>query len=165
MQAQDRPEFDRQMARLCAAYSVQPGDRPDAYWQAFGKLGLIEFARMVEYALGPDGPDRMPSVHVLWGIRKSFRSSAPIQHHEMPPHGDALDGWANRIMFGWLSNRVSHHGPLSDDDLRRVIAAKQEELNGMRLLIVEKDPEATTKRFVCAFRARADAIADHAAAD
>lgn len=74
MQTSDRPEFERQLNMLCRAYGVpHDAERSEAYWMAFNRLGLIEFARVVETAIGPDGPDKMPTTKQLWGIRKKLK--------------------------------------------------------------------------------------------
>lgn len=83
MQTSDRPEFERQLAMLCAAYSVPVGDRSGAYWQSFIRLGLVEFARLVEHCIGPDGPDRLPTCKCLWGLRANLRTGNRSSTHTM----------------------------------------------------------------------------------
>jgi len=77
--AVDRPEFERQVAMLCAAYNVPAGERGEAYWNAFNRLGLIEFARMVAHIIGPEGPDKLPTVPQLWKIRKELGKANQAQ--------------------------------------------------------------------------------------
>jgi hypothetical protein len=72
----DREEFDKQVALLCDAFDVPPGNRPDAYWAAFEKISLVEFARMVAAALADETNERVriPTVSQLWAIRRKLRS-------------------------------------------------------------------------------------------
>lgn len=74
----DRPEFERHVALLCAAYNVPVGDRGEAYWTAFNRLSLVEWARMVACAIGPDGSDKVPTTKQLWGIRKQLVKTAVV---------------------------------------------------------------------------------------
>lgn len=76
MNHNERPEFDRQMSVLCAAFDVPPGNRPDAYWTAFERLSLVEFARMVAAALADESSEkgRIPTVSQLWKIRRGLRT-------------------------------------------------------------------------------------------
>ena len=77
----DREEFMRHLSRLCAAYNVPLGDRPEAYWSAFSKyIGVIEFGRVVDRALDQDGPDKMPTVKMLWNIRRQMKVIPQTPH-------------------------------------------------------------------------------------
>lgn len=76
METTDRVEFDAQMAQLCAAFNVPDKGQAAAYWIAFRRLSLIEFARIIEAALGPDGPEKMPTVKQLWRIRAELKTAA-----------------------------------------------------------------------------------------
>lgn len=74
MQRDDRTEFDRQISILCAGFNVPLGDRAEAYWRAFERLSLVEFARMVDAALADGEGDRIPTVRQLWAIRRKLRT-------------------------------------------------------------------------------------------
>ena len=87
MRSEDREQFDAQVATLCAAYNVPLGDRPAAMWQAFEKISLSEFARMVEYAMGESGPEKFPTVKQLWNIRRDLRAKGATSG----PAGDNTD--------------------------------------------------------------------------
>jgi hypothetical protein len=74
----DREEFNAQMAILCAGHNVPPRDATlEAFWKSFAPLGLIEFARCVDFAVSLEGPDKMPSTHVLWDIRTKLKNRRP----------------------------------------------------------------------------------------
>jgi len=75
----DRQEFDRQVSLVCAAYNVPLGERADAFWLAFNKLQLADFIRIVTAVVGPDGPEKMPTVRQLWGIRKTLNTERKAQ--------------------------------------------------------------------------------------
>jgi hypothetical protein len=70
----DRDEFDSQLAILCAGYDRPVGDRSEAYWKGCAKMSLIEFARIVDYALGEQGPEKIPTVNQLWRLRSQLRT-------------------------------------------------------------------------------------------
>jgi len=74
VQREDRTEFDRQISVLCAGFNVPLGDRAEAYWRAFERLSLIEFARMVDAALADGEGERIPTVRQLWAIRSKLRT-------------------------------------------------------------------------------------------
>lgn len=74
MLSTDRDEFDVQLAILCAGYDRPVGDRGEAYWKGCAKMSLIEFARIVEYALGEQGPEKIPTVNHLWRMRSQLRT-------------------------------------------------------------------------------------------
>lgn len=90
MLSTDREEFEVQMALLCAGFNVPLGDRVEAYWKGVAKMSLLEFARTVEYALGEEGPEKIPSTAQLWAIKKKMRSVGAIAVPTMDADGKAL---------------------------------------------------------------------------
>lgn len=84
MDSSDRQEFERQMSVLCAGFGVPVGDRVEAYWRAFNRLALVEFSRVVDYAISPDSDlEKMPTVKQLWLSRKQMRRVS----HKPEPNG------------------------------------------------------------------------------
>lgn len=120
MQASDRPEFERQVAMLFAAYNVPPGDRSEAYWKAFNVLGLVEFARMIEFTIGPDGPEKLPTVPQLWKLRKSMKAPARPRRPgtqqvltaliETALHRWPLTEKQIRMPWNWIAHEPEGHG-------------------------------------------------------
>lgn len=80
MQPAERDEFNRQVTILCAAWNVPLGDRADTLWRAFYKLELVEFARIVDFAMSAEAEiEKFPTVSQLWRCRKSMRGSPIAQ--------------------------------------------------------------------------------------
>lgn len=90
------------MARLCAAYNTPPTPaRKDAYWRAFGKKTLAEFARMVDLALDADDIDGMPTVPQLRRLR--YRQPAGmVVATQAKDDRDKLLHFANRLCFALM---------------------------------------------------------------
>jgi hypothetical protein len=84
MLSTDREEFDAQVAILCAGSNVPVGDRAEAYWKGCGKMTLIEFARVVEFALSESGPDKIPTTKQCWMIRNELKRG-PAQTQQALP--------------------------------------------------------------------------------
>jgi hypothetical protein len=105
----DRPQFDEQMALLCAGYNVPLSVRPEAYWKGMAKMSLVEFARAVEYALSEDGPDKIPNTKALWAILRGLKKRAqraPEQPKVEPEDSrDHLLYLANRMFLRHVVNR------------------------------------------------------------
>lgn len=74
MLSTDRAEFDAQLITLCAGYNIPVGERSSAYWLGLQKMELVTFARVVIECLGPDGPEKFPTVGVCWQIAKKLRA-------------------------------------------------------------------------------------------
>jgi hypothetical protein len=160
MQTSDRPEFDAQLARLCAAYNVPATpERLDGYWTAFRNLSLLEFARIIEAALGEQGPERMPTVPALWGIRKALRVKPP---HMLQERRD-VDPWpmaANRLLVAYLWRRRLNEGHSGDISLAARVAATSSLAEFFSGLHAERDPEATFAELARRFDGAMARIAD-----
>ncbi len=101
MQTSEREQFEQELARLCAGYG-KPATKAQqsAYWSGLGKMGLVQFIRCVDHALGEEGPEDLPNVKALWRIHRSFRAAAPRARSA----GDAdkrdhLLYWLNRMLW------------------------------------------------------------------
>lgn len=104
MNAGDREEFEKLIAELCAGFNVPPGERPAAYWKGLAKMSLGQFARVVEQALGEDGPEKIPTVRAVWDLHRKRRSEVfvrPVQT-EAEWDGDQWDDRANKRFMGYL---------------------------------------------------------------
>jgi hypothetical protein len=81
MQSTDREQFATQIRTLLGAHGEFPSpDKVEAYWIGFGKLTLIQFGRLIEYALSEDGPDTMPTVPQLWSCWREMRRQGVNGH-------------------------------------------------------------------------------------
>ncbi|MFM2288833.1 MAG: hypothetical protein RL684_1976 [Pseudomonadota bacterium] len=126
MHSSDREEFDQHLSVLCAGFNVPIGDRSAAYWAGLSKMELATFARVVEHALGEDGPDKIPTTKQCWGIAKSFRNRfTPSAEPERPAwSGDRWDVQANLKMLDHIRKRPRRYAPDSgyDANTRQVTA-------------------------------------------
>ena len=77
MLSTDRKEFDAQMEILCGAYDKPLWARAEAYWKGLAKMSIIDFARCVEYAVGQNGPEKVPTTHDMWTIWRKLRAERP----------------------------------------------------------------------------------------
>ena len=106
MLSTDRTEFDAQLEILCAGYDRPVGNRSEAYWKACAKMSLIEFARIVEHAISPDGPTKFPSTHDVWDILKKLRTESRRRTIEQPQDArDHLEFYGNRLLLRHMGDR------------------------------------------------------------
>ena len=106
----DRPEFDRQVSLICAAYNVPLGERAEAYWVGgFHKLRLDDWIRIVTFVIGPDGPEKMPTSAQLWGIRKKLaKLSGPVGRPGTP---DLLTALVENALTRWHLSEIQVRQP------------------------------------------------------
>jgi len=95
----DKPEFLRHLSLLCAAYNVPLGDREAAYWAAFNKLQLSDWIRMTTAMLGPDGPEKLPTVAQLWRVRKALGKASQVPGR--PGTQDVLTAMVETAVARW----------------------------------------------------------------
>lgn len=68
--------FDHALAKLCAAFNIPcTNERRAAFRQAFGKIHVAGWERLVDHCLGEHGPEKFPTVKQLWGIRNDMRAA------------------------------------------------------------------------------------------
>jgi hypothetical protein len=88
MQEADLPAFERAFRRLCAGFDVPVTDaRREAYWRAFHKLSVLEFAGLVDTALVESTFASMPTVGALRELHRKVQSPAPA---EAAPSGPSI---------------------------------------------------------------------------
>jgi hypothetical protein len=108
MLSTDQPEFWEQLATLCAGFNIPvTTERKEAYWTGLRKMNLVQFVRVVEYALSEDGPDKFPTTKAIWNLHKAARAQAtqvtqPVRQIEQQDH---LLYLANRMFLRHLVNR------------------------------------------------------------
>lgn len=148
MQSADRIEFERQAAVLCAAFNVPATDaRVDAYWRGLEHMSLAQFTRVVEVAIGRDGPEKIPTTNGLWQLHRKQRAGisapAPSKPREPEYNYDRWDAGANMALIKCamkFGNRDSKMGW----QIAREAAA------WFRSLAEDGDPEATYPRMCAA---------------
>jgi hypothetical protein len=75
VQESDAKGFDRALSRLCAGFDVPVTDaRREAYWRAFRKLTVLEFAGLVDTALVESTFASMPTVGALRELHRKVQS-------------------------------------------------------------------------------------------
>ena len=166
MHSTERTEFENQLKALCAGFNVPVGDRIEAYWAGLQKMGLIEFTRVVEFALGESGPDKIPTTKHCWQIRNQLKrgTTTTATKSATPNHEpDHLLFFANRLFFKFLALRggvgtVGHyaghggiectHGSATLDELRRAL---RDLVDWYAAPIRESDAFATPAAFVADF--------------
>ena len=162
MQTADREEFEIQLQKLCAAFNVPCTEaRIDAYWSGFSRLSLGQFARLVDQALGDEGPKKFPTVADLWELHKKARSSVTIAQSQTPKEDpDHLEYFANRLLkfhvfdrggLGSTGRFVAGYGMADckpSAHLTAALDAKRELVEDFVGFIREGDEMATPREFI-----------------
>lgn len=108
----DRDGFAYRMRMLCGAFNVPATpDRLDAYWSGLTHMTFAQFERVVEYAMGERGPERMPTAHVCWELSRML---APIRAQGALPTvraaneaAEYLDLEANKLLLLYVQGNVA----------------------------------------------------------
>lgn len=165
MTEKDRARFLTAFERLCLVHEKRLDGESfvklcEAYWIAMARMDVNVFERVIERAI--EETDRFPRPNSLWGISKTLKNEQIYRVAQSgEPELDVLTRFANRVMFRWLWKRIlkGGRGELPAKTLEAVIAMKARELGFLRALVEERDPEATSGRFIDRFEAEADRIA------
>lgn len=155
MQSADRAEFIRLVEMLCAGFNVPPIEmRVEAYWRGLQKMDLPIFARVVEYVLGSNGPERIPTVPQVWNLqremRRSTRAPVPTANHPAPASFGPFHCFGQRCLMRWLMQ----NGPASAEQLERLIEVKNLLVGQYRQVATECEVTAEEVResLLAAFR-------------
>ena len=158
MQSTDRDEFKVQFGILCAGYDKPVGDRDEAYWKGLAKMSLLEFARCVEFCLGEEGPEKMPTAPGMWNIRKRLKAKpaeitlpARVMNHGIDGH---IYFFANRLLLRHMIWR----GGLGEIELAKCLEVKAELILEFAPFIRERDEMATKGEFVRRFSRMIDRV-------
>lgn len=121
----DRTEFDDHLGTLCAGFNVPVTElRTEAYWRGLAQMQLGQFARVVEHALGPDGPERIPTASgcwVIWRQIRNRRAKAPTSTtSDAAPAFDSFHAFGQRCLLRWVMERNG----VAEDVLPRLVAEK-----------------------------------------
>lgn len=163
MYSTDREQFDVQLLMLCQGYGFWVGDRSEAYWKGLAKMGLIEFARCVEYAISEDGPEKLPNTHGIWKIHRELRGRSQPQVQDpvvTPPMPPKWLGWVNGLFLKYLTHRRLTENFKGDINLpmrRKACLELAEFFEGIE---AERDPAATDAELQQRFHAAMARIPD-----
>lgn len=143
MLSEDREEFSRQVAILCAAYNVPVGEREEFLWRAFSRLSIVEFSRIVDAAISPDCEfERFPTVKQIWGLRKQSRirsasvlpAGAQVALVEYTLANRSLNEWQRTTRWSWIANGGEFLGLIVPQDPR-----EPEQHAAIRVLFADVD--------------------------
>ncbi len=149
----ERVEFNAQMAVLCAGFNVPPtAERLEAYWVGLSKMQMPAVVRVVDYALGQDGPEKIPNAPALWMIYRKLKSTArpaPSAGDMQGPVVDAYTAFANRALMVFLQQR----GAADPAVLPRLVDEKNRIAGDFRIIAAEEEvtPEEFRERLFAAF--------------
>lgn len=161
MLSSDRTEFEGQLGTLCAGFNVPMTDlRTEAYWRGLAKMQLSQFARVVEHALGAEGPERIPTATQCWSISRQFRTQRPSAANAAPPESrpfDPMTAFGNRCLFRFLREV----GGTDERTLRRLVDEKNRVARNFAQIATEEKLSADEVReaMLKAFRRTAHAQA------
>jgi hypothetical protein len=139
----DREQFEVQFAVLCAGYNLPVTKaRMSAYWSGLTRMSLPRFSRCIEFALGEEGPDDIPTSKGIWKIHRQLSGSAggPSVHTSAKPsEPDHLEYMANRLLYVHALSR----GGLGPMELQACLKFKRSLVNWYLGPVREGDPDAT----------------------
>ena len=164
MHSTDRPEFEAQLAKLCAGLNVPMTDhRRQAYWTGLCKMSIVEFVRCVDELLGENGGDKFPSTYDIWQLHKQLRNrGATIEQPQAPAivEADHVEFFANRLLFGLIVNRggLGSANGYASAELEKVLDVKRQVVAFFCELIREGHRDATPAEFVNNMRAQLCAV-------
>jgi hypothetical protein len=145
MQAGDMPEFEAEIAKLCAGYEVPlTKHRKDAYWSGLRKLSLAQFIRCVEFALGEQGPEEYPGTKGIWRMHRQLSAPGGVHTSAKPSEPDHLEYWANRLLYAHIVTR----GGLGPTELEACLKFKRSLIAWYAGPVKEGDPDATPAEFL-----------------
>jgi hypothetical protein len=152
MQLPERPEFESNLASLCAAFNVPIGDRLEAYWIGLKQMTLAQFVRVVEYATGENGPDKIPTTTQIWSLHKQLKNRRIEADH--------LEFFANRLLSSLLIGRggLGSIDGVASKELTNVLAAKREAVEFFCELIRDRHRDATPAEFIRHLRIAIQAV-------
>lgn len=154
MYSTDREQFDVQLSLLCQGYGFWVGDRSEAYWKGLSKMSLSSFMRCVEFAIGEDGPEKLPNTHAIWKIHHGLRAKSPEQAAAVEPIPPAQSKWlmrVNSLFLKYLKQRRLIENFKGDINLPLRRAKCLELVKWFEGLEAEREPEATAEEMAKRF--------------
>jgi hypothetical protein len=108
MLSTDRPEFEKQLAVLCASQDVPCTEaRIEAFWRALQAMTVLQFTRTVDFMLVKESWARMPKPAQVWDAFKRMRAAAPSEPKDDGFRGDVWDAAANRYLMGHIAKQMA----------------------------------------------------------
>lgn len=115
MDTSQQADCDRELESLFGAWGRLYSPQLQAgYWKGLAKMALGDLARTIQRAIEQfaDDPDmKLPTVGVLWQIRRSLRA---IQTVPAKPPEPEMDRWtvaANLHLLSEVRRRAKHYAP------------------------------------------------------
>lgn len=109
----ERPEFDKQLAILCAAMDVPcTEERKEGYWKALHSMPLVRFARAIEHVLEKESWVKIPKPSQIWDASKRVASEQHFGAKDDGWRGDFWDEAANSNLLNHLTFRIKNRLPL-----------------------------------------------------
>jgi hypothetical protein len=152
----DRPEFEKQLAILCAAMDVPcTEERKEGYWKALHSMPLIRFVRTIQHMLENESWVKIPKPSQIWDASKRLKSDQHFGAKDDGFRGDMWDIAANvnlrdHLTFR-LKNKMALPGTLASYEAMR---ASDEELRirGLDKHNLDASPEflAAVGKLICA---------------
>lgn len=123
MLSSEHPQFEEQIKVLCAGYNIPyTTERVAAYWRGLMKMPLGTLERVIDHALGPEGPEKIPNPRLLWGIYRDMRASgAPRRPQEAAVKMDPYVQFANVRLLEFL---MVTRGAASESSLVDLVLCK-----------------------------------------
>jgi hypothetical protein len=149
-QQAERKQFEAQIAVLCAGYNIPvTNERNEAYWRGLIKMPLGTLERVVDHALGPEGPEKIPNPRQMWGIYRDLRSAgASSSRPGGPPIKiDPYVQFANVRLLEFLTHGNHRLGtPASEDSLVELVLIKNKLVADFHE-IAARDPRHETQPY------------------
>ena len=141
MNNSERPAFEEQIRQLFAGFNVPAmPDRIEAYWRGLQRMQLSAVTRVVDHALGEDGPEKLPTAPQLWGLYRDLRASgAPAAQTERPaePDCDAAARIGNVAPFRCITQYAlasRTETEITAEQIRKIVATKNQLVDAFRRL-------------------------------
>lgn len=150
MLSTERKEFEAQIAVLCAGYNIPvTGERNEAYWRGLNKMTMQILTRVVDHALGSDGPEKIPNPRQLWGIYRDLKSAGASSGRPAGPaiKMDPYVQFANvRLLEFLIHGDLRLSKPASEDSLVELVLAKNKLVAEFHE-IAARDPRQETQPY------------------
>lgn len=150
MHSTERPQFCKLVETLLAGFNTPVTEaRMDAYWRGCNGMHLLAFERTVDFVLGPEGEDDLPTpkqMHYMHRRMLSARRAAAAAATPDKPEGperDIFDRYCQRVLFHFLHGMARRTGSAAtDESLAAMIDCKNRFVAGYREMCAE-EPEAS----------------------
>lgn len=124
MLSDDRKAFEEQLAVLFGGFpQFLTPPRIEAYWRGLQKMQLSMFIRCVDYLLGEQGSDKLPTVNTIWQTSKNLRAPLPRKEESLrvEDHRTNFEQYADHLLLNYFMRR----GAPSRASLAEIIADKK----------------------------------------